>query len=154
MLLYYYYGDCAILCLTKICLRCEGGAVSLYPTQSLLSSSSLVFSLETHSCLLPLASQFSTSDWVHSQAVHFTHTEQWATILILWHPLRHELNIKRKCLINIYIFKSLISTRSSVWHYSFWKTVMTHSLENSVQIWLQTQFLDLTIACPHYSSNI
>lgn len=58
MLLYYYCGDCVILCLTKICLRCMSGAVSLYPTPSLLFFIQQ-FSFQPGNSLLPFALDFT-----------------------------------------------------------------------------------------------
>lgn len=58
MLLYYYCGDCVILCLTKICLRCMNGGVSLYPTQSLLFFIQQ-FILQPENSFLPFALGFT-----------------------------------------------------------------------------------------------
>lgn len=58
MLLYYYCGDCVILRLTKICLRCMSGAVSLYPTPSLLFFIQQ-FSLQPGNSFLPFALDFT-----------------------------------------------------------------------------------------------
>lgn len=123
--------------------------MSLYPTPSLLSSSSLVFSLETHSCLLPLASQFSTSECIPKLCIqHNLSSKQHLKIM----TSTEASDMKRTFLTSIFSKKSYFHMKLCLA-----SQLLKHcsdSLENSRQTWMEPQFLDLSITYPLYSSII